>query len=262
MLTLGKRKTPPTGVPSIAPPPRAARFRGRVYGIGVSVPVLCLIAAWLALRSENQALDQLQEIVVSGEETPGSLIGRRTRRSGRRTEHLVTYRYLVGERAYTGQVDSKFLFDAYPQRRNVVVSYSIADPSLARIGSRQVLAQRRERNLGLRWWAPGLLVAVGASILFYWQRMRRYLRLAQDGTARWGTLVSGKRRGRNSGRVTVTIDDSQGTATRRFWSSGAFVRDNPPGTAVAILSDAEDAETMALYDTVAASIDIEAATMS
>ena len=60
----------------------------------------------------------------------------------------------------------------------------------------------------------------------------------------------------------MTIDDSQGTATRRFWSSGAFVRDNPPGTVVAILSDAEDVETMALYDTVAASIDIETAARS
>ena len=101
-----------------------------------------------------------------------------------------------------------------------------------------------------------LLAGVAASFLSYWRRVHRYLRLAREGILRWGTVSSAKRWSRDSGRVAVTLDDAQGTGTRRFWTSASFVRNNPPDTVMALLTDPMDPDSMAPDDTVARSTDL------
>ena len=241
----------------LGPPPRDARIRRSTWLIGTAVPTACLVLALTSWQSDQQALDDLQEIITNGTETVGQVVGRRTARSRRSTRYLVMCRYVVDRREYTGEFESKTVYDRAPREAAVVLSYIAEDPVRARLGSRAALERRFQRDLWLLWVPPAILILAGSVFAaFYWSGVRVSLRLARDGVVRWGAVTK-IRRVKGNTIATVAVDDHLGSAVAKGKAGVGFARLQPIGSQAAVLSDPDDPGRVKLAAAVATQIEIE-----
>jgi hypothetical protein len=247
--------------PTLGPPPRTVRARRKALLLIAGVPAGVLVFAALVLRTGNQELARLEQIVTDGHETSAQLTGRYSRGLTTSTSFVVA-RYRVGQQWYSAAFESKPLFETARQNQMVTVSYARADPSIVELGTRDEVSKKRGRASARLWLAPALLLTLSVAFsLVKWILLKQDLSLARDGILRWAT-VTDARTGSKSAAVKVSVDDSLGRVESTVSTSLEFATYQPVGSTAAVLSAPADLSRIRLCEEVMSSVVVDPADAS
>ena len=237
----------------LAPPPRVVRLTASVKWLLGAAAAAAFVVPALIVRDRHNHADELAQLRAHGVNSVAIMTGRSARSTrGFRRRYRVRYAYQVDGRLYSGDVESRRLYERFQRGARIPVVYLPHSPTVSRVGHGDAIPASlpaRVRTNG--WWLAALVFCGFAfGVWRVWTEQERRKVLASEGVPVLATVV--KSRGGFHPCVDITFAGPLGDQAASKRCSLMFSSRTPAGSRIVALVKPTNALDVQLYEHVRA----------